>query len=139
MRSAGAATLRRFDFLPVLQSVTQAKSPRNVARLDILKLNMESEMSKPELHYRRAKLAIAMVASLCLAATGACAQQGSLAQLRQACRTDFKSLCSGVQPGGGRILACLKENASKLSPGCKQALEAANAAREQRQQQGSGN
>jgi hypothetical protein len=41
---------------------------------------------------------------------------------QQACRADFQSVCSGVQPGGGRVVACLKQNYSKLSPDCQAAL-----------------
>lgn len=37
----------------------------------------------------------------------------------QVCRADAKKLCANVQPGGGRIAACLRENESKLSPGCQ--------------------
>jgi hypothetical protein len=47
--------------------------------------------------------------------------------IREACAEDHKSLCPTVQPGGGRIIACLKENAGKLSPGCQKALESAKA------------
>ena len=76
--------------------------------------------------------AAALFAALCLGLGGpAFAQQGSEAKaqaLKQACATDYKTLCSGVQPGGGRIIACLKQNADKLSPTCKQALGDAKAA-----------
>jgi acetyl esterase/lipase len=47
------------------------------------------------------------------------------ARIREACADDFKTFCSGVQPGGGRIIACLRQNFDKLSPGCRQALTAA--------------
>lgn len=50
--------------------------------------------------------------------------------LKQACKSDYKSLCSGVQPGGGRILDCLKKNHDKLSPTCQKALSDAKAARQ---------
>ena len=40
----------------------------------------------------------------------------------RACRADVQSLCAGVQPGGGRIVACLKQNQAKLSPDCRAAL-----------------
>jgi Cysteine rich repeat len=40
----------------------------------------------------------------------------------QACAADYHTYCSDVRPGGGRILACLKQNADKLSQGCQQAL-----------------
>ena len=36
--------------------------------------------------------------------------------VRQACRADYSSFCSGVQPGGDRILACLKQNVMSLPP-----------------------
>jgi hypothetical protein len=42
--------------------------------------------------------------------------------IQQACATDYQSLCSGVQPGGGRIIACLQQNAAKLSPPCQKAM-----------------
>lgn len=75
----------------------------------------------------------AILCTLCLlaAASSAPAQQPTNGQaLKQACQTDYKTLCSGVQPGGGRVVACLKQNADKLSPGCKQALTAAQAAKQ---------
>ncbi len=45
--------------------------------------------------------------------------------IRQACAADYRSLCSDVQPGGGRILACLKQNAAKLSPPCQKVVASA--------------
>ena len=41
---------------------------------------------------------------------------------RAACETDIQKLCTGVQPGGGRILACLKQHKDEVSDGCKQAV-----------------
>lgn len=42
----------------------------------------------------------------------------------EACKKDVETLCPGVQPGDGRIAACMKENRRKLSDGCKAALKA---------------
>jgi hypothetical protein len=42
--------------------------------------------------------------------------------LRSACGGDVRSLCTGVEPGGGRIARCLGANAASLSPGCKDVL-----------------
>jgi hypothetical protein len=42
--------------------------------------------------------------------------------LRAACQEDYKRLCAGVPPGGGRIKKCMTENSAKLSPACKTAL-----------------
>ena len=39
------------------------------------------------------------------------------------CRTDVQKLCANVQPGGGRIVACLRQNKDKLSDACKQRLQ----------------
>jgi hypothetical protein len=46
--------------------------------------------------------------------------QPSLADLRSACADDAKKLCAGVQSGGGRILACLKEHKDSLSDRSRQ-------------------
>lgn len=45
--------------------------------------------------------------------------------LMKICRADYDRLCSGVRPGGGRILACLRSHASQLSPSCGQAMSRA--------------
>lgn len=42
--------------------------------------------------------------------------------LRSACGPDVRSLCGGVQPGGGRIAQCLARNAASLSPACRSVL-----------------
>ena len=36
------------------------------------------------------------------------------------CTEEIRTLCADVQPGGGRILQCLKNNESKLSMACAQ-------------------
>src|ERR1700674_1523400 len=47
--------------------------------------------------------------------------QQALAAIQAACAEDAQKLCAGVQPGGGRIVACLKEHKDALSDRCKQA------------------
>lgn len=44
--------------------------------------------------------------------------------VREACKADVEALCPGIQPGGGRIKACLRANKDKLSEGCKSAIAA---------------
>jgi len=44
------------------------------------------------------------------------------ADLRAACGADVQALCAGVPPGGGRIIACLKQHQAEVSDGCKQAI-----------------
>jgi len=54
-------------------------------------------------------------------AAGQSGRQPSLADLRAACADDAQRLCAGVQPGGGRVVACLKEHKDALSDRCKEA------------------
>jgi hypothetical protein len=39
-----------------------------------------------------------------------------------ACREDVQKLCKGTKPGGGRIVACLKQHEAELSAGCKEKI-----------------
>jgi hypothetical protein len=66
---------------------------------------------------------------ICVAVNAACAEGAQDRRaIRQACAADYQSLCAGVQPGGGRIIACLKQNAAKLSPACQNAMAGAQKA-----------
>ncbi|WP_244490466.1 hypothetical protein [Rhizobium sp. Root708] len=42
--------------------------------------------------------------------------------LRDACGPDFRSLCRMVPLGGGRGIACLRDNIQRVSPGCHRVL-----------------
>lgn len=44
----------------------------------------------------------------------------------KACRGDARSLCRGVRPGDGRVVACLEKQKDKLSSPCAAALEQAS-------------
>ncbi|MCO5965073.1 cysteine rich repeat-containing protein [Sinorhizobium meliloti] len=61
------------------------------------------------------------------------AQQMSRQQMhevRSACEADVERLCNGVQPGGGKLMQCLQQNASSLSETCTATLMELKAARE---------
>ena len=45
----------------------------------------------------------------------------------QYCKADVARLCPGVQPGGGRIIGCLKAHKEEISIGCGKALQAMKA------------
>ena len=42
--------------------------------------------------------------------------------IRQACSVDRQKFCGSIQPGGGRILECLRSHGPELTPACQQAL-----------------
>ena len=42
--------------------------------------------------------------------------------LRFSCGPDYRTFCGDVPPGGGRVVACLRENGPSLSPRCRRAL-----------------
>lgn len=46
-----------------------------------------------------------------------------------ACRSDLGTYCANVEPGGGRILACMKTHEADLSQDCRDALAKAAANR----------
>jgi hypothetical protein len=66
--------------------------------------------------------ALALTGALFVADVAAAQAAGGMAATRTACQADLQTLCAGVQPGGGRIMQCLKQNRDKLSAGCKSAL-----------------
>jgi hypothetical protein len=76
---------------------------------------------------RELKLAAAVLLAATIAASLASranAQGGAaLANMRQACGGDVRSLCSGITPGGGRIKQCMIDKFDQLSDGCKAALK----------------
>jgi hypothetical protein len=48
-------------------------------------------------------------------------------QTRGTCADDVAKFCKGVQPGGGRLVKCLKDHESELSPACSASHEQAKA------------
>ncbi len=72
--------------------------------------------------------ALSILACTCLAGS-AMAETQLTPEMRQkafavarVCRTDLATYCKGVERGEGRIAACLKDNAEKLSSPCRSAL-----------------
>lgn len=39
------------------------------------------------------------------------------------CKVDLETHCSTIEPGGGRLAACIKRNESVLTPRCSQAMK----------------
>jgi Cysteine rich repeat len=61
------------------------------------------------------------LAAFVITAPSAFAQQAAAMKY---CKADYERLCPGVQMGGGRIIACLKEHKEEVSIGCGKALQA---------------
>ena len=62
----------------------------------------------------------------CLLSAGVPAQESPGApglSVRQACEPDVQKFCEGVQPGGGRIKACMAQHKDELSQPCRDALK----------------
>jgi hypothetical protein len=66
----------------------------------------------------------ALVLSVSFASSGEPSAQ-AVADARVACASDIQKLCAGVSPGGGRIVACLKQHQQEVSDGCRRAVLAA--------------
>jgi hypothetical protein len=45
-------------------------------------------------------------------------------RIAQACAAERQQFCTGVQPGGGRVIECLRANAGQASARCGRALQA---------------
>jgi hypothetical protein len=45
--------------------------------------------------------------------------EAAIHEAHEACNSDAEKFCQGIQPGGGRIRACLKSHEAELSEPCK--------------------
>jgi hypothetical protein len=63
------------------------------------------------------RFGLVILTALVLSGSVAVAQQAG-----QPCAGDIKTLCAGVQPGEGRIKACIKSHLTDLSPACQDRL-----------------
>ena len=74
---------------------------------------------------RTAFYTVALGAALLLTGSGSAGAQEGLFASERDCTTDVSSLCAGVKPGGGRVLACLQSHVGDLSVGCSTILSKA--------------
>jgi Cysteine rich repeat len=44
-------------------------------------------------------------------------------KIARECKSELELLCKGLRPGGGRVISCLKEKVTDLSPACSAALK----------------
>ena len=62
---------------------------------------------------RTALYTVALGAALLLTGVGSAGAQEGLFTSERDCTTDVSSLCAGVKPGGGRVLACLQSHVER--------------------------
>jgi hypothetical protein len=65
-----------------------------------------------------------VVAVFTIGFSAAAFAQNLTAQQRTACKGDYEKYCTGVTPGGGRIVACINKQRATLSEACKKVLDA---------------
>ena len=75
-------------------------------------------------HVAFASLAFVMIAAVNQQPVHA---QGATGGPLAACRADAERICPGVQPGGGRLIECLKEHQDDVTIGCAKELKAIKA------------
>jgi hypothetical protein len=68
-------------------------------------------------------LFVAAVVGLGFLTTASGVRSQELEDLKTYCVEDIERLCKGVEPGGGRLLKCLKSHTKEMSVGCAQALQ----------------
>ncbi len=68
------------------------------------------------------KVVIACISALALASLPQVAL-AQMSELMKYCKADAERLCPGVEPGGGRIVKCLKAHEMDMSIGCGKALK----------------
>jgi hypothetical protein len=68
---------------------------------------------------REGRVGALILAALLVSGGAGAAERGAV---RAACRADAQRLCTGVEPGQGRIVACLRDKAEQLTPDCRNAL-----------------
>jgi len=44
-------------------------------------------------------------------------------KIARECKSDMELMCKGFRPGGQRIVRCLKQRVTELSPACSVALK----------------
>jgi hypothetical protein len=80
----------------------------------------------------RLKMSIRQLTVALLLSLAAISLPGSILTAQAAtplalCKADAERICSGVAPGGGKIIACLKQHKDEVSVGCAKALKALKA------------
>jgi len=73
------------------------------------------------------RLTTASLLSLALVSLAAPTQTAKAANSLAYCKADAERLCPGVEPGGGRLIGCLKQHENEVSIGCAKEIKAIKA------------
>jgi len=71
------------------------------------------------LHQHKSELSPECAKSMAAMKEQAASHIGELREMKRNCGGDIDKFCKGVQLGEGRLLGCLKEHQSDLSPACQ--------------------
>jgi hypothetical protein len=82
---------------------------------------------RPSDRFVRATLAAASLIGMLVITLSMARADDARNQARSACEADYRRICSGVLPGGGRVRKCLTDNFEALSSLCKQVVSTASA------------
>lgn len=82
---------------------------------------------RPSDTFVRATLAAACLIGMLVATLSMARADDDRKQAQAACEADYRRVCAGVLPGGGRVRKCLADNFEALSSPCKQIVSAAPA------------
>jgi Cysteine rich repeat len=97
----------------------QYTSVRTLARFLLICRPREAPFNRSvDLEDEMLKTLFAVSVVTILSATSGMAQSAAL----KACGGDVKTLCAGIQPGEGRVRACIKSHFSDVSPTCQATL-----------------
>jgi Cysteine rich repeat len=72
---------------------------------------------------RTRSLAALVLLAACFGSAHAADAPAAGGAVVEACKADVEKLCPGVQPGEGRVAACLKGKHRQMSDGCKAAIK----------------
>ena len=71
------------------------------------------------LHQHESELSPQCAKSMAEMKQRAASHIAEIREMKRACGGDADTFCKGVELGGGRLLGCLEEHESNLSPSCQ--------------------
>src|SRR5262245_60695247 len=98
---------------------------KNLPDADWVESAAPAMKQRVEMHI--SQLTVASLLSLAVISLAGSTQAAKAATPLALCNADAERICPGVAPGGGKIIACLKQHKDDVSIGCAKALKAMKA------------